>query len=46
MRRLGAGPGDADEIKEHPFFEGIDWDKVYRKELLPPRPHLKNNHLS
>jgi hypothetical protein len=28
-KRLGAGPRDAEEIKEHPFFKGINWDKVY-----------------
>jgi hypothetical protein len=28
MKRLGAGPSDAEEIKSHPFFKGIEWDKV------------------
>lgn len=27
-KRLGAGQDGADEIKRHPFFSGIDWDKV------------------
>lgn len=39
-KRLGAGPTDAQEIKNHPFFKGIDWDKVLRKEVrssyIPP----------
>jgi hypothetical protein len=30
--RLGT-EGGAQEIKNHPFFEGIDWDKLYRKEV-------------
>jgi len=28
---LGAGIRDAEEIKEHAFFKGIDWEKVYHK---------------
>jgi len=23
-------------IKRHPFFEGIDWDALYRKKITPP----------
>lgn len=26
--RLGFSEKDADEIKEHPFFNGVDWEKV------------------
>eukprot|EP00826_Nyctotherus_ovalis_P014336 TRINITY_DN1398_c0_g1_i9.p1 TRINITY_DN1398_c0_g1~~TRINITY_DN1398_c0_g1_i9.p1 ORF type:complete len:385 (+),score=52.67 TRINITY_DN1398_c0_g1_i9:1148-2302(+) len=37
--RLGAGPGDSEEIKSHPFFASIDWDKALRRELQPPRPY-------
>lgn len=32
--RLGAGPGDADELKEHLFFRHIDWKKVYSREVI------------
>ncbi|OMJ69442.1 hypothetical protein SteCoe_32837 [Stentor coeruleus] len=35
-KRLGA-IRDADEVKEHRFFKGIDWNSVYRKELCPPK---------
>nr|CCA24743.1 protein kinase putative [Albugo laibachii Nc14] len=33
--RLGSGPTDAEEIKAHPFFKEIDWDAVYRREVVP-----------
>ena len=33
--RLGSGPTDADEIKEHPWFDELDWDKIMRKEYPP-----------
>lgn len=33
----------ADEIKNHPWFKDIDWDKLYRKEIEPPyRPSVKD----
>jgi len=34
--RLGAGPSGVNEIKVHPFFEGIDWEAAYRRQLQPP----------
>ncbi|KAL0276155.1 UNVERIFIED_CONTAM: hypothetical protein PYX00_003784 [Menopon gallinae] len=34
--RLGAGPDGVNEIKNHPFFATIDWEKLYRKEIQPP----------
>ncbi len=34
--RIGCGAKGAEEIKQHPFFEGIDWDKLYKRELKPP----------
>ena len=33
-KRLGYK--SADEVKNHPFFQGIDFDKVLRKEYKPP----------
>lgn len=28
--------GGVQEIKSHCFFEGIDWEKLYLKEVVPP----------
>ena len=33
-KRLGSR--GADEVKQHPFFKGVDFDKVLRKEYKPP----------
>ncbi|KAF9449894.1 Pkinase-domain-containing protein [Macrolepiota fuliginosa MF-IS2] len=33
--RLGA-KRDAAELKEHPFFSGIDWEALARKDIAPP----------
>ena len=33
--RLGAKNG-IEEIKAHPFFEDINWEQIYKKEVLPP----------
>jgi len=32
-KRLGSASKDAKDIKAHPFFKSIDWDKLYRKEI-------------
>ena len=43
--RLGS-KRDAEEIKEHPYMEGVDWDKVYKREYIPP-PIIQNyNYLN
>ncbi|XP_048458471.1 ribosomal protein S6 kinase alpha-3 isoform X9 [Rhincodon typus] len=34
--RLGAGPDGVEEIKRHSFFSTIDWNKLCRREILPP----------
>ena len=35
-KRLGYGIHGIKKIKEHPYFEGVDWDKYLRKEIEPP----------
>jgi serine/threonine protein kinase len=37
-KRLGAGADGADEIKRHPFFEGIDWEAVSMRTIPVPKP--------
>nr|XP_025035285.1 ribosomal protein S6 kinase alpha-1 [Pelodiscus sinensis] len=34
--RLGSGSDGAEEIKRHPFYSTIDWNKLYRREIKPP----------
>ncbi|KAJ6663383.1 hypothetical protein lerEdw1_009462 [Lerista edwardsae] len=34
--RLGSGPDGAEEIKRHPFYSTIDWNKLFRREIKPP----------
>ncbi|TPX41293.1 hypothetical protein SeMB42_g05634 [Synchytrium endobioticum] len=42
-RRLGSGRRDADEIKMHPWFYGVDWDALVNLRIRPPFvPHRKN----
>jgi serine/threonine protein kinase len=33
QRRLGGSDEDAEEIKRHPFFKNIEWEKLYKKEV-------------
>ena len=42
--RIGsnAGPNGSTEIKNHPFFYGVDWDKL-RTIQAPFMPNLKSN---
>ncbi|KAK9877248.1 hypothetical protein WA026_016990 [Henosepilachna vigintioctopunctata] len=42
-QRLGGGEGDAEELKRHPFFKNLDWNKLYRKEIPAPfKPRIRN----
>ena len=35
-RRLGSSELGAEAVKAHPWFDGIDWEALFRKELQPP----------
>lgn len=35
-KRLGGGPGDAEEIKAHPWFASLNWDSIMQKTIAPP----------
>lgn len=35
-KRLGHGETGTADVMGHPFFEGLDWDQVFRKELKAP----------
>ena len=37
-KRLGAGPNDADELKQHKFFTNVDWSKVASQSIPMPKP--------
>ncbi|XP_075041242.1 serine/threonine-protein kinase N3 isoform X2 [Mixophyes fleayi] len=35
-RRLGAGVGDAEELKPQPFYQEMDWEALYARRVQPP----------
>ena len=43
-KRLGGGIRDSEEIKEHKFFEDVDWQKIYEKKIKPPKVLKINNN--
>lgn len=43
-KRLGAGPEGSEEIKNHPFFAGVDWYEVKQRHLVPPKPEVNTKY--
>jgi len=35
-KRLGGGPGDGEEVKNHPFYSNIDWNATLARKATPP----------
>ena len=35
-KRLGCRGRGASELKEHPFYTGMDWGQVYQQKYQPP----------
>ncbi|KAG3155398.1 hypothetical protein PI126_g9183 [Phytophthora idaei] len=43
-QRLGSGPTGDREIFDHPFFAGVNWEKLKARELSPPfQPKIKKD---
>jgi protein kinase A len=41
-RRLGYMHGGVERIKNHPYFEGLDWNRLFRQKYQSPfNPHVK-----
>lgn len=41
MKRYGAHSNGVDAVKSHKWFRGVDWNRVYRREIPPPwQPRL------
>ncbi|CAD8135939.1 unnamed protein product [Paramecium octaurelia] len=40
-KRLGSGKGDSEEIKAHQYFQDVNWEVVYNRELTMPKPNRK-----
>ncbi len=54
MKRLGAGPRDSEDVKDHDFFKNVVWTDVIQRKLnvppsklrkVEPNPNLKHSFL-
>jgi serine/threonine protein kinase len=36
VKRLGAGPNDALDVRRHGFFRRMEWVKLLNRQLVPP----------
>jgi len=44
IKRLGQGPDGSQNIKNHPFFKGVNWNDAWERKIKPPFiPKLKND---
>ena len=44
IERLGSGPNGSEDVKNHDYFKGINWDDAWNKKIKPPFiPKLKND---
>ncbi|XP_011848882.1 PREDICTED: ribosomal protein S6 kinase alpha-4 isoform X1 [Mandrillus leucophaeus] len=42
-KRLGAGPQGAQEVRNHPFFQGLDWAALAARKIPAPfRPQIRS----
>jgi serine/threonine protein kinase len=42
-KRLGYGYDGAEKIKNHPFFDGINWEDIWNRLIIPPfQPELND----
>lgn len=36
MSVTGTGANGVEDIKSHPFFSTINWEKLYARQIMPP----------